>query len=56
MEKRLSISPDKPEVDMKQLRSIERGIEDVENRRELPLDEAMRKVREIRGERKQIRA
>ena len=33
--------------------ALERGIEDMKNGRELPLKEAMEKVREIRDNRKQ---
>ena len=56
MEKEMTISADKSEVDKRLLQAIERGIDDLESHRELPLDKAMQKVREIRINRKQIRA
>lgn len=56
MEKKITIAADKSEVDKSLLQAIERGIDDLESHRELPLEKAMQKVREIRGNRKQIRA
>ena len=43
-------------VDPSLLYALERGINDMENGRELPIEEAMKKVEAIRKARRQIRA
>ena len=56
MEDKKSIPVVRDDVDKSLLYALERGIDDVENGQELPLKEAMSKVREIRLRREQIRA
>lgn len=56
MDKKPTITVETREVDKALIRELERGIDDMENGRELPLDAAMKRVEAIRRGRKQIRA
>ena len=56
MDKKNAISLDRQDVDKALLHALERGINDMENGQELPLKEAMDRVRGIRADRKKIRA
>ena len=56
MDERTSISVEAKDVDKSLIQALERGINDVESGRELPLDSAMKQVEAIRQGRKQIRA
>ncbi len=38
------------------MRMLDRGIDDMETRKELPLDEAFQKIRELRDNRRSARA
>ena len=51
-----NIPVDNPDIDKTLLQAIERGIDDLENDRVLPLESAMKMVEEIRKSRRQIRA
>lgn len=56
MDKRNAITVENKDVDRALIQALERGINDVETGRELPLKEAMKQVEAIRQGRKQIRA
>ncbi|MBR2699442.1 MAG: hypothetical protein IKE76_12710 [Clostridia bacterium] len=54
MDKENVISLEKQDVDKALLHALERGINDMENGQELPLKEAMDRVRRIRADRKNM--
>lgn len=56
MNEKSPITVESRDVDKALVRSLERGIKDMETGRELPLEEAMKQVEAIRHGRRQIRA
>ena len=56
MDQKLSVTPEAKDVDKSLLRALDRGVNDLETGRELPLESAMKQVEAIRQGRKQIRA
>lgn len=56
MDKDNPITVENVNVDKALVRALERGVNDMETGRELPLKEAMKQVEAIRQGRKQIRA